>query len=75
MERAPIRTRESNVTRSAWRMEVECDEGRGAITLLENGVFRGDGLFLGWPQEELAATYQALLKKDDEAPLELIQLG
>lgn len=75
LERVPIRTRESNVTRSAWRMEVTCDEGDGAITLLEQGLYRGDGLFLGWPQEDLAAAYASVQKHDDEPPFELLQLG
>ena len=76
MERVPIRTRESNVTRSAWRMEVQCDEGDGAITLVDDAIYRGDGLFLGWPQEELAAAWTTAQKKpDDEPPFELMQLG
>lgn len=75
MERVPIRTRESNVTRSAWRMEVSCDEGLGAITLVDDHVYRGEGLFLGWPQDELAAAYASVQKHDDEPPFELMQLG
>ena len=76
MERVQIRTRESNVTRSAWRMEVECDEGLGTITLVDDAFYRGEGLFLGWPQEELAAAYAGAQKHDDgEPPFELMQLG
>jgi hypothetical protein len=75
MERVPIRTRESNVTRSAWRMEVSCGEGDGAIVLLDDAVYRGEGLFLGWAQEELAAAYASAQKQDDEPPFELMQLG
>jgi hypothetical protein len=75
LERVPIRTRESNVTRSAWRMEVDCDAGRGAITFIDDSFYRGDGIFLGWPQDELAAAYQALSKPSDEPPFELMQLG
>lgn len=76
MERVPIRTRESNVTRSAWRMEVDCDEGSGAITFVDDAVYRGDGLFLGWSQAELAAAYADAQKRpDDEPPFELMQLG
>jgi hypothetical protein len=75
MERVPIRTRESNVTRSAWRMEVSCDEGAGAIILIDDAFYRGEGLFLGWPQEELAAAYASVQKHDDEPPFELMQLG
>ena len=110
LERVPIRTRDSNVTRSAWRMEVECDGGTGGITVIELSsdrvvglsgdrvaegsrdsdgsprqpdhsttrqlVRRGDGLFLGWPQERLAEVYDALLQRDDEEPpFETLQLG
>jgi len=76
MERVPVRTRESNVTRSAWRMEVQCDEGAGAITFLDDSVYRGDGLFLGMSQEELAAAWTKAQKKpDEEPPFELMQLG
>jgi len=76
MERVPIRTRESNVTRSAWRMEVQCDEGSGAITFVDDAFYRGEGLFLGWPQDELAAAYAGAQKHDDgEPPFELMQLG
>ena len=76
MERVPVRTRESNVTRSAWRMEVDCDEGAGAITLVDDNVYRGEGLFLGWPQEQLAEAWSGAQKKpDEEPPFELMQLG
>ena len=75
MERVPIRTRESNVMRSAWRMEVSCDEGAGAIVLVDDAIYRGEGFFLGWPQEELAAAYASAQKQDDEPPFELMQLG
>ena len=76
MERVPIRTRESNVTRSAWRMEVSCGEGNGAIVLVDDSVYRGEGLFLGWSQEDLAAAYAGAQKSgDDEPPFELMQLG
>ncbi len=75
LERVPIRTRESGVTRSAWRMEVGCDAGTGSITLLEEGLFRGDGMFLGATQEQLADTYRALLDPNEETPFEPMQLG
>jgi hypothetical protein len=78
LERVPVRTRESNVTRSAWRMEVACDAGSGGITQLDDGIHRGDGFFLGWPQEQLAAVYEALLhdgETSDEPPFETLQLG
>jgi hypothetical protein len=59
LERVPVRTRESGVTQSAWRMAIDSDSGTGTITLLDFGpgksLYRGDGAFLGWPQEQLAA--------------------
>ena len=78
LERVPIRTRESGVTRSAWRMEVDSDSGPGAITVIESGgdrYYRGNGIFLGWTQEELAKTYNDLNTPPDEPPFELQQLG
>jgi hypothetical protein len=57
-------------------MEVSCDEGAGAITLVDDGFYRGEGHFLGWPQEELAAAYAGAQKPhNDEPPFELMQLG
>jgi hypothetical protein len=77
LERAPIRTRESGNTHSAWRMEIDSPAGSGTITLVDTApsFYRGDGLFLGWTQEQLAETYQSLLAPDDERPFELMQLG
>ena len=78
LERSPIRTRESSLTRSAWRLEAEAREGRGTITFVEAegaGWHRGDGIFLGWPQERLASVYRALAPRDDEPPFELMQMG
>ena len=77
--RVPIRTRESDVTRSAWRMEVGSDAGPGTITRIEHEgsiLWRGDGVFLGASQEQLAATYDELnAPPDDEPTFELQQLG
>src|SRR5258708_40329657 len=79
LERAPIRMRESGVTHAGWRMEIGSDEGDGAIVLIEltadRSVYRGDGVFLGWSQERLAAAYQALRVVPDEPSFELNQLG
>ena len=79
LARVPIRTRDSNVTRSAWRMTVDTDEGPGTITRIENDgslLWRGDGVFLGATQEQLAATYDELNAPPDEEPaFELQQLG
>lgn len=79
LSRAPIRTRESDVTHSAWRMEIESDAGSGTITLIDvadgSPFHRGDGIFLGWTREQLAETYVRLLAPDDGPPFEVMQLG
>jgi hypothetical protein len=79
LARVPIRLRESDVTRSAWRMEIDSDDGPGAITRIEHEgsiLWRGHGVFLGAAQEQLAAAYDELDKPaDDEAAFELQQLG
>jgi hypothetical protein len=71
--------RESGVTHAGWRMEIGSDEGDGAIVLIEltvdRSVCRGDGVFLGWSQERLAAAYLALRAEPDEPHFELNQLG
>ena len=78
-ERVPIRTRASGVTRAAWRLPIASDQGTGAIVMVETSPqeshYRGEGLFLGWAQERLAALHDALLPKSDESPFELPQLG
>ena len=65
LARAPIRTRESGVTLSAWRLGVSCARGPGTIDRIEagdgNSLYRGAGVFLGWPQLELASAYRRLL--------------
>jgi len=79
LERFPIRTRGGSVTQSAWRLSVTCGEGEGAIvfveTLPEETLYRGEGVFLGWPRERLEVAYRALLPVSDERPLEMNQLG
>jgi hypothetical protein len=79
LERASIRIRESGSTQSAWRMEIDSEAGSGTITLVDAAggppIHRGDGLFLGWSQEQLAETYQRLLAPDTERPFEVMQLG
>ncbi|HEX7679312.1 MAG TPA: hypothetical protein VF713_14370 [Thermoanaerobaculia bacterium] len=79
LERAPIRMRESGVTHAGWRMEISSDQGSGSIMLVElpdgRSVHRGDGMFLGWPQEQLEATYAAMREVPDEPRFELHQLG
>lgn len=66
LERIAIRTRESTVTRSAWRLRVADGRGSGAILRVESddgSIFRGEGAFLGWAQERLATEYGRLLPK------------
>ena len=79
LERVSVRTRESGVTHSGWRMEILSDDGKGAITLIEAGgrpLFRGEGIFLGTSQEDLAAVYNTLnAPPDDEPAFELQHLG
>ena len=79
LERFAIRTRGLAVTQSAWRLSVVCREGEGAIVFVEASpeetLYRGEGIFLGWPQERLEAAYRALTPESDERPLEMNQLG
>jgi hypothetical protein len=79
LARIPICTREVPATLSAWRLAAESEEGAGAITLVEvspgRSVYRGEGLFLGWPQERLEAAYRALQPRVDQADVGTQQLG
>lgn len=79
LERVPVRARDSHVTVSAWRVLVDSENGSGAIVLLElssgEHYYRGEGVFLGWPQEKLASTYRALLPEQPEAETQTLQLG
>ncbi len=81
LERVPVRHRESRVTTSAWRLELRCDQGAGAIVRVEVSAdeiyHRGEGLFLGWSQEHLAELYDALTRPTEGGgpDLELQQLG
>jgi hypothetical protein len=79
LERFPVRIREGSATLSAWRLPVECVEGAGAIVVAEvspdSTFFRGEGVFLGWPQERLKAAYLALLPKAESDGFELQQMG
>lgn len=58
---------------------VDSDTGSGAIVLLElssgEHYYRGEGVFLGWPQDQLASAYHALLPEQPEAETQTIQLG
>jgi hypothetical protein len=80
LERHPIRARGEEFTRAAWRLRLQSDQGQGAIVLAEVGggeaYYRGEGLFLGWPQEQLRSVYEAALKRSDGGDvLEIPQLG
>ena len=79
LERSAIRVRESEVTLSAWRLGVSCDEGPGAIVLVETpgggSLYRGEGVFLGWPQERLEAAYRRLLPASNDPQMDWIQGG
>ncbi len=74
-ERVQIRTRESAVTLSAWRVELESP--RGAIVLAEGpagkSFYRGEGALLGKSQAELAQVWQATLPEvpPEQEPLQL----
>jgi hypothetical protein len=78
-ERVPIRTRASGVTTSAWRLEIASDQGTGAIVMVEaspgESYYRGEGQFLGWAQERLAALHDALRPRSDQPSIDLPQLG
>ena len=79
LDRFPIRLRDGSATQSAWRLSVESDEGQGAIILVEPSpaetFYRGEGVFLGWPQDRLASAYQALLPKPEADGFHMQQLG
>jgi hypothetical protein len=79
LERFLIRTREGSTTQSAWRLSVASEQGEGAIVFVEvspeETFFRGDGVFLGWPQDRLAAAYSILLPKPEHDGFEMQQMG
>jgi len=79
LDRFPIRTREGAVTVSAWRLCVACDEGGGAIVRVDGSAgerfHRGEGAFLGWSEERLAAAYDALRPSSEGSGFETNQLG
>jgi hypothetical protein len=79
LERFLIQTRGGGATQSAWRLVVSCREGQGAIILVESSqseaFYRGEGVFLGWPQDRMESAYRALLPKASDEPFETSQLG
>jgi hypothetical protein len=74
-DRIHIRTRESGVTLSAWRIDLSSP--RGSIVLVEisgRSIYRGDGALLGATQERLSELWRASLPPD-EVPPDNPQLG
>ena len=79
LERFLIRTRSSLSTQSGWRLLVESDQGGGAIVFVEisetETFYRGEGVFLGWPQDRLASAFGALRPVPEDDGFESLQLG
>jgi hypothetical protein len=81
VERVAARARDVAHTFSAWAISVETAQGAGRIVRIEltpdATLWRGDGVFLGWTHERLAAAWAALRAAEpapDAAP-DLPQLG
>jgi hypothetical protein len=77
-ERVMLRMRGATVTVAGWRVTVEAPRGQGSIVLAEQGAqkfYRGEGVFLGWPQERLEAAYGALLPPSEGPGGDHLQLG
>jgi uncharacterized damage-inducible protein DinB len=75
LERVVVRTRDNTIARGAWRAVTDASGGSGAITLLDEGFFRGEGVFNGWTQEQLAAEYARLTPPVDEPPFQVPMPG
>lgn len=81
IERMSVRARGAAHTFSAWALSVETEQGTGSIVRVEPSpdetFWRGDGVFLGWTPEALAAAWSALRAAEPEpdAPPEFQQLG
>ena len=77
--RTALRMRGAGVTTAGWRISAQAPRGAGSIVVAEQGAerfYRGDGVFLGWPQERLDAAYRALLPPtDDTSGGDHLQLG
>jgi hypothetical protein len=68
--RTPLRMRGAGVTTAGWHISVQGSRGNGTIVVAEQGAqrfYRGEGVFLGWPQERLEAAYRALLPPTDDS--------
>jgi len=79
LDRVPIRTRESAFTSSAWRLRLRSAAGEGTIARIDGPsgptLFRGDGVFLGWPQSDLAAEYERSRPPPEARESDCGQLG
>jgi hypothetical protein len=79
LDRVAMRTRESDLTLSAWRLGFVTAQGEGVIFLVETPgggtLFRGDGVCLGWPQQRLEAAYRRLLPGGSDPEPDAGQLG
>jgi hypothetical protein len=79
--RVSVRTRDVAHTFSAWTLSVETEQGPGTIVRVEPSLdvthWRGDGVFLGWTAERLAAAWDALraAEPEPEAAPDFPQLG
>jgi len=64
--------------REHWRIAADAPRGPGTIVLAEHGAqkfYRGEGVFLGWPQDRLEAAYRALLPPPQGKSEDHLQLG
>jgi hypothetical protein len=81
MARIAVRARDAGHTFSAWALAVETEGGPGTIVRVEPSPdathWRGDGVFLGWTRERLAAAWEALraTEPEPEAGPDFSQLG
>jgi hypothetical protein len=68
--RISVRARDAAHTFSAWALSVETAQGPGTIVRVEPSPeathWRGDGVFLGWTAERLAAAWDALRAREPE---------
>jgi hypothetical protein len=79
LDRFLIRTRASSSTQSGWRLRIASEQGEGTIVFVEvsseETFYRGDGVFLGWPQERMEAAYRALLPTPEDDGFAMQQMG
>ena len=62
--------------RGAWRMQIRCEQGVGAISVSDTSAtktYSGEGIFSEWSQKELGTMYDSLVPQEEG--LELMQLG